>query len=134
MGERDREAARVKLLVIDDEEEVREMLSFALPQSGYVVATARGGAEGVERVRQEPFDLAITDLKMPGMDGVATTLALRAVRPELHVVIMSGFVPADGVAACLACGAAAFLRKPFSLKELEALLRRTLGRDHVEAG
>jgi len=117
---------RPRLLVIDDEEEVRDMLSFGLTQSGYCVATASGGAEGVELVRRETFDLVITDLKMPGMDGLATTLALRARRPDLHVVIVSGYVPADGVAACLASGASAFLRKPFELEELEMLVRRTL--------
>jgi len=119
-------AAPPIILIIDDEEEVREMLTFSLEQSGFRVMAASSGAEGLELVRRQMFDLVITDLKMPVMDGVATTRALRALAPALPVVLMSGFVPADGVAACLACGANAFVRKPFGLEELEALVRRTL--------
>lgn len=117
---------RCKLLIIDDEEEIRDMLSFGLAQSGYEVATVGSGEEALELARRERFDLVITDLKMPGLDGVATTLALRELDRELPVVIMSGFVPSDGVAACLACGASEFVRKPFDLKDLEAALERTL--------
>lgn len=120
--------SRRKLLVIDDEEEVRDMLSFALSQSRFQVQTASSGEEALEHVRRESFDLVITDLKMPGMDGVSTTKALRALRPELQVIIISGFMPADGVAACLASGASGFLHKPFDLKDLEALVQQTLSR------
>lgn len=114
------------ILVIDDEDEVRDMLAFSLEQSGFRVMAVASGAEGIELVHANPFDLVITDLKMPVMDGVATTRALRVLAPALPVVLMSGFVPADGVAACLACGANAFIRKPFGLEEIEALVRRTL--------
>ena len=114
------------ILVIDDEDEVRDMLAFTLEQSGFRVMAAASGAEGIELVRANAFALVLTDLKMPVMDGVATTRALRALAPALPVVLMSGFVPADGVAACLACGANAFIRKPFALQELETLVRRTL--------
>lgn len=117
---------RFNVLVIDDEEEVRDMLSFCMAQLGFRVVVAGSGAEGIELVRRQSFDLVITDLKMPVMDGVATTRELRALRPNLPVLLMSGFVPADGVAACLACGAAAFVRKPFGLDELETVVRRTL--------
>ena len=82
---------RVKrILIIDDEQIVLEVLRKILELEGYEVVTAAGGDEGIELFGQKSFDLIITDMVMPGKDGLQTILALRQEDPDLAVIAMSG--------------------------------------------
>ena len=112
------------VLVVDDEPDMVDMLARRLTQRGYVVATATSGDQAVALARTRHFDLAITDLKMPGMDGIETTAALMQVNPKLVVIVATGYATPDTIEKCFENGASEYLRKPFTLDDLDSLLRR----------
>ena len=72
---------KAKILIIDDEQGIRDLLSFELEHRGYNVSTAQNGEEGIAKAKKETFDLAIIDLKMPGIDGITTFKEIKKIRP-----------------------------------------------------
>jgi CheY-like chemotaxis protein len=116
-----------RVLVVDDDRELANLVAFALRRQGYVVDVAASGAAALERVRRTCFAIALVDWQMPIVDGATF---LRELSRELGaamplVVVMSGM---PGAAACAReLGAAAFVEKPFRLRDLEALLERLAG-------
>ncbi len=116
------------VLIVDDEAPVRRVFSRVLEHAGYRVLTAELGAVGVELVRRhgDAIDLVLLDLTMPELSGSATFDAMRAVRPDLRVVVCSGYGPDGQARELLARGCVAFLQKPFTAPELTALLRSLL--------
>lgn len=107
-----------RILVIDDEVDIREALDALLSSVGYVVSTAESGVAAVERAEREPFDLAITDLRMPGLSGVDTVVALRRIKPGLAVIVVSGYVSDESALRCCEEGATRIVSKPFDLDDL----------------
>jgi two-component system, OmpR family, response regulator RegX3 len=79
-----------RILVIDDDEQVREVLSLMLEHEGYDVITAANGLDGVNLYKENGADLVITDILMPGMGGVQTIMELRLISPEVKVIAISG--------------------------------------------
>lgn len=118
---------RRRVLVIDDELEIRETLETFLSWEGYDVATAESGEAAVERAKKEPFHLAITDLRMSGMNGAETVGALKRIRPGIAVIVVTGYASDEAAVRCWAEGAFQIIRKPFQLEDLldvvEAALR-----------
>ncbi|MCW1924508.1 response regulator [Luteolibacter arcticus] len=109
-----KETARI--LLVDDEPAVLQVLRQALLAEGFEVEIAANGREAVERVKERLFDLVLTDLIMPEMDGIQTILALRAVDPFLRVIAMSGGIMSgegDFLPLARQLGAQAVLSKPF---------------------
>jgi CheY-like chemotaxis protein len=84
-----------RILLIDDDEAIREASEMLLTAKGFDVVTAANGAIAVEAVKAGAFDVAIVDLFMPGMDGLETTRALRKCSPQLPVIAVSGFMLGD---------------------------------------
>ena len=119
-------AQPAKLLVIDDDPGVLEAMKLLLVMEGFDVVDAESGAVAVAAARTDAFDVAITDLKMPGMSGMETLAGLRQIDPSLPVIIASGFLAEGVVAECLSLGAFACIRKPFDLEDLLALVQRAL--------
>jgi two-component system cell cycle sensor histidine kinase/response regulator CckA len=117
-----------RVLVIDDEYAVRNVLGLSLAHLGYEVETAAGGAEGVEKFESDPqsFGLVILDLLMPGLSGEEVFHRLRAIRPELRVLIVSGFSSEHVVQRILEDGAQDFIQKPFSIEVLSEKVRGCL--------
>jgi PAS domain S-box-containing protein len=121
--------AGATILVVDDEAPVRELLCEFLERAGFAVLTAPGGAEALEilRSRGREIDAAVLDLAMPGLDGGSTVEALRGLRPDLPVLLVTGFSQ-DALGTRLPpSGVAGILRKPFEPEELVAALRNVLG-------
>ena len=112
------------VLVVDDDEGTREMLVLALEDEGYRVASARHGAEALERIAAEPPNLVLADMLMPVMDGGQLHAYLRERYPELPVVLLS----ADRRAEAEAGNAAGFLAKPFNLDDLSQAVARFISR------
>jgi DNA-binding NtrC family response regulator len=120
---------RGRLLVIDDEEDIREMLSFVLSRDGFAVTLADSGQAAIDLVQGgRSFDVAITDMKMPGMDGMETLAALKKVDPTIEVIVVTGYASEQTAAECIKLGAYGYLRKPFELDDLRALIDRALAR------
>jgi DNA-binding NtrC family response regulator len=125
-------APRGRLLVIDDEEDLRDMLEFILTAQGFEVATVDSGLAAVELARRQRFDLAITDMKMPGMNGIETLTALKELDPSMEVIVATGYASEQTAAECMKRGAYGYLRKPFELSDLRALIARALKVDLQE--
>ena len=114
------------ILLIEDETRLRHHLQILLQSEGYHVVTAGDGAEGIQKAYAQAFDLVITDLVMPEMDGPTLFERLRRARPDLKVIFISGYAE-DAFRQHLAENEDfMFLQKPFDLKELAAAVKTAL--------
>lgn len=114
-----------KVLVVDDNQTTRQVISRFLKGHGYTVTTTADASEALERFSQEPFDLVLSDFAMPGMDGANLTQRIHSLAPQIPVVIMSGHSGAKKE-NLLQAGAADFIEKPLLLHELLATLRNNM--------
>jgi two-component system, OmpR family, response regulator MprA len=121
--------ARTRVLVVDDDFDVRDSLRRALGYAGYTVSTAGNGADALSAVAQAPVDLIILDVLMPMLNGLDTCRALRSRGVATPVLVLTARDAVDDRVAGLEAGADDYLVKPFALRELlarvNALLRRT---------
>ena len=120
-----------RILLVDDDEVLRRILSRALNRAGYEVAEAENGQVALERMFERPADLLVTDIIMPVMEGVETIRALRARHPSLRVIAISGggHNPADWyLKIARSFGARKLLFKPFGPEELLEAVRDLLAR------
>jgi CheY-like chemotaxis protein len=115
------------ILVIDDDPDIRELLKATLEGAGHQVSLATDGRRGIEQYRAEPADLVITDLYMPGQEGLETIEQLKVEFPDVRVIAISG-KPTGGTMLSVAkrLGATAVLPKPFLPEELLKLVEQTL--------
>src|SRR5436190_12413618 len=116
------------VLLIDDDDLVRGMLTHALTNAGYKVTEASDGQQGLELARAAMFDIVVTDLVMPVKEGVETILTLRRERPRLPIIAISSGVTNSKLYLDIAgkIGAKRMLPKPFTPKELIALIQQVL--------
>ncbi len=122
------------ILVVDDEQSMREFLAICLRRAGHTVALAKSGADAVERVKAEPFDIVVTDLKMPGeVDGLGVLRAIKAgtikhgAEPfDCEVILVTAFATAETALAAMKQGAYDYLTKPFQVDEINAVIDRAL--------
>lgn len=116
------------LLVVDDDDEIRELLEFDLAQSGYRVDTASNGLEGLEKAVNNHYDLVLLDVMMPKMNGFDVCKNIRKSKPELPVLLLTAKGTIDDKTLGFDCGADDYLVKPFDVQEVllrvKALLRR----------
>src|SRR5690554_3056382 len=105
--------SNASILVIDDEEIMREILETLLTREGYNVRLASGGAEGLELARSLPFDAVIVDMMMPGMDGLAVLEELRKQDEELPVIMITAYASMENAIAAMKRGAFDYITKPF---------------------
>lgn len=117
-----------RVLVVDDDEDVRSSLGRALRLSGFVVATADDGSSALRQVAADPPDCVVLDVTMPRMDGVAVVTALRALGHEVPVCLLSARSTVGDRVTGLEAGADDYLVKPFALAELVARLNALLRR------
>ena len=109
-----------KVLVVDDDAVVGKSFNRVLTRDkGYVVITAQSGAEALEKMRTQKYDLVFTDIKMPGMDGVELAEHVKASQPWTPVVIITGFGTTANEARAKAVGVSDFMRKPLSPEMIE---------------
>jgi len=120
------------ILLLEDEARLRDNLQTLLQSEGYRVTTAQNGAEGIKRLRQEVFDLVITDLMMPEVDGFQVLEYLKAYSPETVVVVMTAYVSAGSVIDVLRKGAYDYLSKPFEFDLMKVTIARALEKAHLQ--
>jgi DNA-binding response OmpR family regulator len=113
---------RPVVLIVDDDPDILELVSLTLERDGYEVAQARNGEEALRIASERRLHLAVLDLMMPGIDGYEVTRRLRVNDPDgtLPILILSAFAEDRQAALALAAGADAYMRKPFSPRELLA--------------
>ncbi len=119
--------ASARILVVDDEPQIRRVMRVTLVAGGYHVSDARTGEEALDRLRQDRFDLVLLDINMPGMGGMAACRSIRAVSEAAIVVLSVRGSEQDKVEA-LNAGADDYVTKPFSAPELLARIRAALRR------
>ncbi len=118
-----------RVLVADDEEGIRDFLAEALEDDGHVVVTAADGLQAAERLRSDGFDLMITDLRMPGLDGIALVRAARSEQPEMEIIVVTAHGSVDTAVEAMKLGAFDYLQKPIgSPGQLRVLAARALER------
>lgn len=116
-----------KILVVDDEDVVREVLGEFLELLNFEIEDARDGAAGLEALKKNDYRAAIADIRMPKLDGIGFLRKSRRLRPNLPVVIITGQGCEETRKEAMKAGAFAYLRKPFRYHEVKALLEQIAG-------
>ena len=118
--------AKFNVLVVDDNESMREVLTIMLSRRGFRCESATNGTEAMQKVKQSNFDAVITDLRMPEMDGIVLTRELNQHFSDLPVMIMTAQLDESLVESVVSAGARELLRKPFEISELMTRLHKML--------
>jgi DNA-binding NtrC family response regulator len=121
------------ILVIDDEEIMREILEALLTREGYHVRLAASAADGLELARSVPFDAAIVDVMMPGMDGIAALEELKKLDDELPVLMITAFASVETAISAMKRGAFDYITKPFKNDEVLVVVRNAVERRQLKA-
>jgi len=120
-------AGRPRVLVVDDEATIRDLLSKTLALAEYDVDLAPDGRSALERLRIIPYDLLITDLKMPGVDGLAVIREARRLKADIPVIIITGFSTEASAIEAVNLGVSGYLTKPFRVPRVLAVAAKALG-------
>jgi len=131
-GETDRTKVRARLLVVDDEEPQRLMLGNLLGRAGFDAVTAGSGEQALARLAEGPFDLLLTDQRMPGMDGLELLERARRVRHDLPIVLMTAYGTVSTAVEAMKRGASDYLTKPFERDELMVVIEKVLRQRRLE--
>src|SRR5438445_12726215 len=125
-----------KILIVDDDDGVRAVLGQSLQDAGHRVSSAESGEKAIASVREEAFDLIILDMVLPRVDGMAVLKDITALRPEMPVIMITGYASVETAIKAMKMGAVDYIVKPFRMEEVhlvvgEALERRSLRRETV---
>ncbi len=123
--------AGAKVLIVDDEQDVLELCERILKSKGYQVQTAGEGREAVQLATQRRFDLLLTDVKVPGMNGLEIAQTLKKSDPDVICVAMTGYSTVDMVLNALKLGVDEFILKPFTPTELSATVSKALEKERL---
>ncbi len=118
---------RARILVVDDEESIRELLSKTLALAEYEVDLAPDGDTAVDRMRAIPYDLLITDLRMPGVDGLTVIREARRLNADIPVIIVTGYSTEASAIEAINLGVQGYLTKPFRAPRVLAAAAKALG-------
>ncbi|HLN55156.1 MAG TPA: sigma-54 dependent transcriptional regulator [Bacteroidales bacterium] len=116
-------AKQISLLIVDDEDSVRDSLLSWFAEDGYLVAAAENAAKALQMIESENFDIVLADIKMPGMDGLEMMKRIRMIKPESIIIVMTAFATVDTAVRALKEGAFDYVTKPFDPDDLTHLIR-----------
>lgn len=119
------------LLIVDDEQSYRQLLSLVFETEGHSVRTAMNGREALEMLQVQPADLIISDVRMPDMDGIALLRAARELYQDIGIVLMTAFATVDTAREAFKLGADDFIQKPFDVEELKLIVKKTLDKQAI---
>ncbi len=114
----------MRILIIDDEAIIRETLSDWLEREGYIIETATTGEEGIKKEIKNKFDMAIVDLRLPGMDGIEIIHKLKEMSPNISVIMITAYATIETAVSAMKEGASDYLTKPFNLEEISLVVKR----------
>ncbi len=118
------DAKAAGVLVVDDDDSLRELLEEAVRDWGYDVSTACSGEEALESIERKKFNIVICDLKMPGMDGLELLKKIKASDKKVHVIVITGFATLETVIKTIEAGAFDYITKPFRIEELRRIMKK----------
>ncbi|RMG03842.1 MAG: response regulator [Nitrospirae bacterium] len=122
------ERSKFRILVIDDDEIARDVVVSLLSKEGFTVDSARDGIEGLAAVKKNDYHLVITDLKMPGADGIEVLKSVRNINPSTAVVILTAYGTLDNALEAMRLGAFDYVTKPFKLQQLLIVVENAMSR------
>lgn len=120
-----------RILVVDDEQSMRDFLSIMLKKEGYDVVTAENGRGALKAIQAEIFDLVITDVKMTGIDGIEVLKTVKEVSPETVVIMITAFATAETAVEAMKLGAYDYITKPFKVDEIKLVIQKALEKRHL---
>ena len=128
------EDPEARILCVDDEEVILDSLRKILVLDGYNVDTVETGQEALGLIQVHDYDFVFTDLKMPAMSGTDVAKSVKHLRPDIDVVIITGFASVESAVECMKHGALDYIEKPFTEDELRLFVKRALikRRDRIE--
>jgi excisionase family DNA binding protein len=121
-------ASRPRVLVVDDEASIRDLLAKTLALAEYEVDVAPDGRAALDRMRMYPYDLLIADLKMPGLDGLSVIREAKRYKTDLPVIVITGFSTESSAIEAINLGVSGYLTKPFRVPEVLKQAEKALGR------
>jgi len=130
----DVEHPKARILAVDDEAVVLDSLRKILVMAGYSIDTVERGREALGLIQKRDYDFVFVDLRMPDMDGVDVTKAVKHLRPDIDVIVVTGYASVESAVATMKYGAMDYMQKPFTEDELTAFVDRSLIRrqDRIE--
>ena len=123
--------AKARVLVVDDEKSMRDLLSITLEKEGYDVVTAAGGEAAIEALRRDATDAVITDLRMPKVDGLQVLRAAKEIFPDVAVIVVTAVASTETAVEAMKLGAYDYITKPFKLDEVSLIVRNALERKRL---
>jgi len=114
------------ILIVDDEQSYRQLLSLVFEGDGHTIRTAANGLEALTLLQAEPADVVISDVKMPDMDGIEMLRSIRETLPDLGIVFMTAFASVEAAREAFKLGADDFIQKPFDVEELKLIVKKTI--------
>ena len=124
----------IRLLLVDDEEDFRTTLANRLKRRNMDVTDAGSGEEAIEIIGQKSFDVAVVDIKMPGMDGIETLRLIRKIDPLLEVILLTGHASVEAGIEGIKSGAYDYVIKPCSVNDLMVKVEDAFRRRMIEKG
>ncbi len=117
-----------RILIVDDEPSMRDVLSIALSDEHYEVVTANDGDQAVALLQEEPFNVVVSDIRMPGLDGMGLLRRAREAAPDTDIILITAHASTDSAIEALRLGAYDYITKPFDVTELKITIRHALER------
>jgi len=123
---------RVKILVVDDDASIRNMLSIVLKNSGYVPTAVESSEVALLNLKNNQFDLVISDIKMPGISGIDLLKKIKMIHPEIPVIMITAYASTNDAVEAMKLGAEDYITKPFNLDELKLIIDKSLYKKNIE--
>ena len=126
---------RARILIVDDDANVRFLLTLEISKRGHEVVEAADGVQAIEEMSRGNFDIVLTDIGMPGMDGLELAAWIKRTRPDTDVIVMTSYASIESAATAVRLGAFDYLLKNFGVMDLvtssldRAILKRRLAKD-----
>lgn len=120
------EPNRPKILIVDDDQEMRQLLEDVLTREGYTVSCAKNGSEALLRLREESYDVIILDKIMTDLSGLEILPGMKLVQPEAQVILITAFGDRETYLEAIGKGATAYLAKPFGMSVLIQMVKKAL--------
>jgi two-component system, response regulator, stage 0 sporulation protein F len=124
----------MRILVVDDEEGAQELFNIILTDEGYDVSLASCGEDALALLKENPFNLVITDIKMPKMDGLQLLQEIRKIGCKTDVIMVTAYGEVESYLKAMSLGAAEYINKPIRIKELKRIVHKVLTEQKARLG
>jgi diguanylate cyclase (GGDEF)-like protein len=115
-----------RILVVDDDEMVREIIVASVTADGHNVEVCGDGVAALEKSNRDPYDLIVTDMRLPGLDGLSLIKKLKATECDTDVIVITGYGSVENAVECMKAGALDYLIKPFTVEQIQVAVRKAL--------